>query len=444
MTRNRAVLPTITLVLTSILALPGCSRFASVFYTQENPQALKRDTIHADGRRTSTLDYAAGKANGVIELVPIEVVGATDSVTVSVPAEAKATIGTFETPRKLLVPRGFTAEVLAWNLGRPRDIAVAGDGTMFVSDIEGGRILAISPSGAVATVVTGVNRPHGLDLVGNRLFYAGITKLFRYDFEPGNPTGGSSTLLSDRIPDGGDFYTRTIRFRPADNHVYIAVGATDANGIEDDREHGTIFRVKETGGAPNRYLITGLRNTTGLAFHPTTGDLWGVDQGIDNLAENLAPEEVNILVSGGQYGHPFYYSQNFRNPKFADETGVQVPKSPTGPVIEMQPYAGASDAEFYSGTALGETWKNSLLVVFNGYESGAVIRPAELRTGGAVVRIRSKPDGTDAVQADLFSGWLTRQGEYWGRPVGVGVSHDGKSFFVTDEKNGVLYRFNAP
>jgi glucose/arabinose dehydrogenase len=164
---------------------------------------------------------------------------------------------------------------------------------------------------------------------------------------------------------------------------------------------------------------------------------------MDNLAEGLAPDEINILASGGQFGHPYFYSQNFQNPKYRDVTGVQVPKSPKGPVIELQPFSGSSDAEFYTGNSLGPDARNSFIVVFNGYESGAVIRPSELRTGGKVVLIRSDRDGSNARQADLFSGWLTPKGVYWGRPVGIAVTQDGTTFFVTDEKNGVLYRFTS-
>ncbi len=429
----------------SALALsgPGCSRFASVFYVQENPQALQRDTIRPDGTRSSVLDFAAGKANGVIQLVPIEPFGPMDSLTLSVPPAAREAVGAFGVPRRILAPRGFSGEVLAWNLGRARDVVVSDGGTMFVSDMEGGRILAVTQDGTVTPIVTGLDYPHGLDIDGNRLFYATVSELFRYDFTPSNPTGGTSTLLTDRLPDAGDFFARTIRYKPADRNVYVSIAATDANGEEEDREHATLFRVSQDGGNPTRYLITGLRNTTGLDFHPETGDLWGIDQGMDNLSEGLAPDEVNILVSGGQYGHPYFYSQNFRNPKYVDATGVHVPKSPKGPILEIQPYSGTTDAEFYTGNSLGPDSRNSLLAVFNGYESGAVVRPSELYTGAKVVRIRAAADGSNGRQADLFSGWLTGQ-SYWGRPVGIAVSQDGKSFFVTDEKNGVLYRFTAP
>ena len=85
-----------------------------------------------------------------------------------------------------------------------------------------------------------------------------------------------------------------------------------------------------------------------------------------------------------------------------------------------------------------------MLIFFKAYVLGAVSRPKELRTGFKVVRVRSKNDGSDPFQADFISGWLDSQGDFWGQPVGIAWSKDGKTFFVTDEKNSVVYKFTAP
>lgn len=435
------LLGSLLLLAGSSLLVTSCSRFASVFYVHENPQALKRDTINTGGARSSTIAYAAGTKNGVINLVAIDTREPLTSVTVDA-GMAAGQVGVFDEPRSLMVPPGFKASVHAWGFSRPRDIVAAPDGSLFVSDIERGEIVHVGTDGSRAVVVDGLSSPHGLDIDGTTLFYADVTKVFRYDFKEGNLTGGTSKLLTDRIPKGGDFYARTIRYRKSDGYIYVSVGATDANGEERDQIHSTIFRVKAEGGSATRYLISGLRNTSGLDFHPKTGALWGVDQGMDNLAENLAPDEINILKSGGKYGHPYFYSQNFRNPQFADASSVRVPTDPDGPTIELEPFSGAIDAEFYQGAELGSGATNSLIVVLNGYTNGAVIRPSELRTGGKIIQIRSDDDGSNARQLDLFTGWLTSNGDYWGRPVGVTWTQDGRTFFVTDEKNGVVYRFS--
>ena len=428
------------------LLLSSCgSRFASIFYEQKNPQALQRDTVLPSGDIRSWIDYSSFKANGIIKLATVEHLPAMDSVSISVPATAKTSLGVFDIDRKLYLPSGYRAQVYAWNLGKASDIVVRDDGTLFVSDL-GGRILAITGEGTVTPIATGLSSPHGMEIVDGALYYVDERHVYRFDFSSPTSIEGKQTQLTDQLPDAGEFYARTIRYRPADGKFYISVGASDANGEERDREHATIFRMDKEGGRPTRMFISGLRNTMGMDVHPVTGDLWGVDQGMDNLAEQLAPDEVNILKSGGQFGHPYYYSKNYRNPKFADykDGDIRLPKDPTAPAIELQPYSIPTDLQFYTKDALGAEWKNSMLIVFKGYVLGAVNRPKELRTGFKVIRLRSKQDGSDAIQADFISGWLDKAGDFWGQPVGIAWSKDGKTFFVTDEKNGIVYKFSAP
>ena len=446
MLRSSAIVTTMVLVCGSLAAgtFIGCSGgSASLFYQHESPQALQRDTLGTDGRIVSTIAWPEHEANGIIKIVPVDQLERTEEVPITVPAAATESLGDRFAERTLNVPAGFSAEIIAWDVGKPHDIVVGPSGTLFVSDIEGGRIVAVAPDGAVTTIASGLSDPSGMTIGGNALFYATETKLFRYDIPSGNPTSGTAKLLTDRLPSGGDFYTRAIVYRDRDKKVYVSIGVTDRIDVERDREHGTIFAVSAEGGAPKRVFLSGLRNNAGIDVHPETGDLWGVDQGLDDLAESLAPDEVNILKSGGEYGNPFYYSQNLENPKFVETKTASRPKKPTPSLIDLEPYSGASDAHFYSGSVFGEEMRNALFIVYNGYEVGAVRRADDLKTGAKVVRINVAADGSNPMQADLFSGWLT-DGDYWGRPVAIAWSQDGADFFVTDEKNRVIYRFRRP
>ena len=40
---------------------------------------------------------------------------------------------------------------------------------------------------------------------------------------------------------------------------------------------------------------------------------------------------------------------------------------------------------------------------------------------------------------DFLTGFLTANGDVWGRPVGVGVAHDG-SLLVSDDGSGSIWR----
>lgn len=423
----------------------GCGgHFASVFYNQKNPQAIQRDTILPSGETRSTVQFPELKGNGVIKLAAVEFLKGMDSISVTIPPELAAKGGTFSTPRNLYAPSGFRAEVYAWDLGDAQDVVVREDGTLFVSDMQGGRILAVGPGGKTTVIASGLKSPYGMDMVEGALYYTDETKVFRYDFASPTSTDGKSVMLTDQLPKGGDFYTRTIRYVPSSSRFYISIGATDGNGEERDKEHATVFSMPKEGGRPSRASFGGLRNTVGMDVRPETGELWGVEAGMDDLNEQLAPAEINVIKIGKNYGHPYYYSQNFRNPKFPDVSPAMLPKDPVPPIVELQAYSEPTDLQFYTSDAMGSDWKNAMLIVYKGYTLGAVSRPAELRTGFKVVRVRSGQDGSNARQADFISGWLNSQNDFWGQPVGVAVAAGGKTFYVSDAKNGVIYKFVAP
>jgi hypothetical protein len=85
-------------------------------------------------------------------------------------------------------------------------------------------------------------------------------------------------------------------------------------------------------------IASGLRNPAGYAFHPTTGDLYFEDNGIDGLVdvnEPLSADELNFIartnLGGGTefFGFPTNYTE-YRTGKVIGGAGIQ-------PLIAFQP-----------------------------------------------------------------------------------------------------------
>ena len=58
--------------------------------------------------------------------------------------------------------------------------------------------------------------------------------------------------------------------------------------------HGTIARLDLTKNSKKLEIVAyGVRNSVGLAFHPENGKLYFTDNGVDNMGDDLPPEEVN-------------------------------------------------------------------------------------------------------------------------------------------------------
>lgn len=408
----------------SALLVEGCGGTSSFFYVNKNTQAIRRDTITGSGVR-SALQNPQDSANGVIKLAPVE--------TIPLQQVQLQTNGIvtppFNTPHTLMLPAGFSVSVYAAGIGRPRDLALRDDGTLFYSEIDG-KVVAIAPDGTSRVLAEGLKSPHGLELHNGALYYTDETRLFRYDFTSPTATTGTSTLLSDKIPVGGTHYTRSIRWVPNDKRFYIAVGSTRNKSIEDDNSHGNIVRIGESGaGAPEATTRGGLRNVVAMDVHPVSGELWAIDNGTELLSPVIPPTEVNIVKVGKHYGWPFFYSQNFRDPDYMDEDITKSPRyspNPIGPIIELEAHAEALGARFYRETAFGPDWKDAMIITYH--------------NNPKVIRLRANADGSNARQADFITGFEDATNGVWGRPVGIAISKDGRTIYISDDRAGAIYK----
>ncbi len=413
----------------------GCAGAENLFYTNQGKQAIRRDTVTGSGMR-SFLQNPQDSVNGIIRLTPVESLDLRE-VTVSVPDDLN--MPPFDKPRTLMVPPGFTVSIQAHGLGHPRDLVLREDGTIFYSEILSGEVVALSPDGTKTVIASGLDSPHGLDFYDGALYYTDETRVFRFNFSSPTAVTGSSTLLTDRIPTGGLHYTRAVRVLPSDKQVYISVGSTSDHSPEDDNSHAVILRMKNEPGEFPATAIRGLRSTVGMDVHPETGELWGADNGTDDISVDVPSEEINILKIGRHYGWPYSYSQNFTDVRYRPDSAkyAKVTGKVTPPVAELQAHFEVLDLEFYPGTALGADWKNAMLLTCHG-EKDFFVKPEGMR----ILRVRANSDGTNARQADFVTGFKTDTGEIWGRPVGIVITGDGKTFFVSDDLNGVIYRIS--
>ena len=83
------------------------------------------------------------------------------------------------------------------------------------------------------------------------------------------------------LPSGGHV-SRTIAFGP-DNRLYVAIGSS-CNVCDDPTPRSAVTSFNLDGSNPHTFA-TGLRNSVGLAFNPTNGELWANKNDRDGLGE---------------------------------------------------------------------------------------------------------------------------------------------------------------
>ena len=251
------------------------------------------------------------------------------------------------------------------------------------------------------------------------------------------PDGSAEELkeLITDLPDGGQHPNRTIAFGP-DGMMYISIGSTCNACAETNDESATILRA-DPDGNERKVFAKGLRNTIGFDWEPSTGDLYGMDHGIDWLGDDEQKEELNKISEGADYGWPYIYSDGNYNK--ADEpknmSWEEYAAKSTEPEMLFVAHSAPMAFQFYEGEMFPEEYRNSALVTFRGSWNR---KPA---SGYKVMKVDFE-NGSPVNSEDFVTGFLTDDGSaHFARLVGLVEMPDG-AVLVSDDTNGVIYRIS--
>ena len=182
-------------------------------------------------------------------------------------------------------------------------------------------------------------------------------------------------------------------------------------------------------GTDKKIYARGLRNSVGIKW---IGDqLWATGMGRDLMGPDKPEDLFQQIRQGGFYGWPFYFQ--YRDSIYPDETfkdslkpswAIDPPVAFTG----FKAHSAPLGFEYFQNFD-DELLDNSVLVCLHG--STSVWR----QRGNSVVKI-----GKGNRYIDIVSGFLSgkTEAERHGRPCDI-IMKDKRSFFFTDDHNGVLY-----
>lgn len=321
----------------------------------------------------------------------------------------------------LKIPDGFSISIVSEGLGGPRVLAWDPQGTLLVSIPSQGKVVALGDS--QITVASGLNRPHGIALLGTTLYIAETDQVSVYDYDQLSHKVSNKKKIID-LPNGGNHVTRTIGFGP-DKNLYISVGSSCNVCIEDDDRRAKILVNTDRGISD---YATGLRNSVFFTWHPETKEMWATDMGRDLIGDNIPPDEVNIVSQGGFYGWPYCYGKNIQDNSFKPTQSCQ---NSTPSHIDLQAHSAPLGLAFIPDSWPSE-YHDDLLIAYHGSWNRTV------PTGYKIVRAKLDAKGNFEGIEDFISGWLISDGAL-GRPVDLLFSPDG-SLYISDDKAGVIYR----
>jgi glucose/arabinose dehydrogenase len=154
----------------------------------------------------------------------------------------------------------------------------------------------------------------------------------------------------------------------------------------------------------------------------------------DALGDKLVPDYITHVQDGGFYGWPWYYIGDHQDPRHLGEHPELAAKAIV-PDVLLQAHSASLEMLFYNGQQFPEEYRGDAFAA----EHGSWNRSR--RTGYKVIRVMMHDGKPTGEYEDFMTGFVTVDGDVWGRPVGVAVAHDG-ALLVTEDGNGTMWRIS--
>jgi glucose/arabinose dehydrogenase len=348
---------------------------------------------------------------------------------------------------QIKLPPGFTIDLYATDVPHAREMVMGSKGTLFVGTRDYNKVYAIvdrnndHKADQVYTIAEGLKDPSGVAFRNGSLYVAEISRITRYDnIEASLEKPPAPAVVKSDLPTETHHGQKFIRFGP-DGLLYVPVGGP-CNVCErpDDQRFATILRMKPD-GTETEIFASGVRNSVGFDWHPTTGELWFTDNGRDLLGDDIPPDELNHAPKKGlAFGFPYCHAGEVKDPEFGDKHACSEFQAPAR---KLDPHGAAIGMRFYTGTMFPAEYRNQIFIAEHGSWNRSV--PIGYRV------MLAKIEGNKVTSFTPFAeGWLqgagdsqgTRTtGQTWGRPSDVFVMPDG-ALLVSDDFAGVIYRIS--
>jgi glucose/arabinose dehydrogenase len=346
-------------------------------------------------------------------------------------------------------PEGFRVELFAFGLTNPRMARAAPNGDLFVVESAANRVRVLRDADGdgkpelVQIFADGLRQPFGIAFYppgkdAKWVYVANTDSVVRFPYAAGDVKArGPAEVLVDDISGGGRLrggghWTRDVVFSNDGTKMYVSVGSrSNVNDDEAEARRARIFELSAE-GKNERVYATGIRNAVGLAVHPQTGELWTSVNERDELGDHLVPDYITRVRDGGFYGWPWFYIGGNRDPRHEGKH-AELRDKVIVPDVLLQSHSASLGMTFYTGTQFPAEYRMQAFAA----EHGSWNRTR--RTGYKVVYVPATNGVPTGEYVDFLTGFVTTEGDVWGRPVAVAQSKEG-ALFVTDDGGNCVWR----
>lgn len=388
------------------------------------------------------------------------------------------TAGKLPVKADLKLAPGFSATIVADDLGAVRHLAVTKAGDIYVklAKLKDGKGLIMlrdtDKNGSLDKQIAFGDYPGtGIAIRNNYLYSASNTGVFRYQLNakgevmrPDQPEEIVRGLVaktrdvskSITLDNKGNLYVTVGSYSDACRQENAGKGLAPCTLLD---SVGGIWQFKtnklrQSYGDAQRYA-TGLKNVVGLDWNNSTNTLFAMQHGRgqfhdmfpqyytpQHTAELPAETMYELKAPGGDGGWPYVYYDHKQNKKMlAPEYGGDGQKTggehALDPIVAFPAHLGPNALLFYTGTMFPEKYRNGAFIAFHG-------KSPELQKGYLVAFVpfkNGKPSGKWEIFADNFAGvdLVQPTGPIQHRPCGLAQGPDG-ALYVSDDLKGTVFR----
>lgn len=285
-----------------------------------------------------------------------------------------------------------------------------------------------------------LHSPFGMALVGSTLYVANSDAVLGFPYRQGDTQIMAAGIKLLDLPAGpiNHHWTKNLIASADGRRLYVTVGSNSnvgERGMAVEEGRAAIWEVDIQTGV-HRIFAGGLRNPNGLAWEPHSGALWTVANERDEIGSDLVPDYLTSVKDGAFYGWPYsYYGQH------VDERVAPPRPDLVAKAIAPDYALGAHTASLGLASSVGSTLPPRFASgMFIGQHGSWNRRP---HSGYKVIFVpfdsRGQPAG---MPIDVLTGFLSEEGNAFGRPVGVAIDKRG-ALLVADDVGNIVWRVSA-
>ncbi|MGE3692366.1 MAG: sorbosone dehydrogenase family protein [Novosphingobium sp.] len=288
----------------------------------------------------------------------------------------------------------------------------------------------------------GLDSPSGMAFGQGKLYIANHNAVLSFDFTPGaTELTGEPRKLMD-LQGGGNHWMRNLVLSTDGKKLYAAVGSASNIGDDDmaaEAGRASIWEIDLASGS-RRIFGAGMRNPNGMAWNPSTGELWAAVQERDMLGPDLVPDYITNVPVGAQYGWPWVYWKDTIDWRVREPMPNFLTEYTRRPEYAMGAHTAVLGLQFSTGgNLMGEPFANGAFVARHGSWNRKPL------SGYDVVFVAFDANGNpQGMPKPVLTGFLGGKGnEAHGRPVWLAWDKAG-ALLVSDDTGGIVWRVLAP